>query len=147
MRSRTPLPARGQGQVRPFLEAAVLFAALCIFARSAALGLAAAITAPLPMAETLLWLGRQAAGETASSVQEQAEPESVPQGPASSLPQAVQALPGSIEDYLVPLLGEDARPDRERKGSGDERQAACVEEGASVDGLSHNRMLLVFGLS
>lgn len=58
MRSRTPLPARGQGQVRPFLEAAVLFAALCIFARSAALGLAAAITAPLPMAETLLWLGR-----------------------------------------------------------------------------------------
>ena len=110
MRSRTPLPARGQGQVRPFLEAAVLFAALCIFARSAALGLAAAITAPLPMAETLLWLGRQAAGETASSVQEQAEPESVPQGPASSLSQAVQALPGSIEDYLVPLLGEDARP-------------------------------------
>ena len=111
MRSRTPLPARGQGQVRPFLEAAVLFAALCIFARSAALGLAAAITAPLPMAETLLWLGRQSAGETASSVQEQAEPESsVPQGPASSLPQAVQALPGSIEDYLVPLLGEDARP-------------------------------------
>ena len=78
MRSRTPLPARGQGQVRPFLEAAVLFAALCIFARSAALGLAAAIAAPLPMAETLLWLGRQAAGETASSVQEQAEPESVP---------------------------------------------------------------------
>ena len=75
MRSRTPLPARGQGQVRPFLEAAVLFAALCIFARSAALGLAAAITAPLPMAETLLWLGRQAAGETASSVQEQTEPE------------------------------------------------------------------------
>ena len=69
MRSRTPLPARGQGQVRPFLEAAVLFAALCIFARSAALVLAAAITAPLPMAETLLWLGRQAAGETASSVQ------------------------------------------------------------------------------
>ena len=110
MRSRTPLPARGQGQIRPFLEAAVLFAALCIFARSAALGLAAAIAAPLPMAETLLWLGRQAAGETASSVQEQAEPESVPQGPASSLPQAVQALPGSIEDYLVPLLGEDARP-------------------------------------
>ena len=37
MRSRTPLPARGQGQIRPFLEAAVLFAALCIFARSAAL--------------------------------------------------------------------------------------------------------------
>ena len=110
MRSRTPLPARGQWQVRPFLEAAVLFAALCIFARSAALGLAAAIAAPLPMAETLLWLGRQAAGETASSVQEQTEPEAVPQGPASSLPQAVQALPDSIEDYLVPLLGEDARP-------------------------------------
>ena len=77
MRSRTPLPARGQGQVRPFLEAAVLFAALCIFARSAALGLAAAITAPLPMAETLLWLGRQSAGETASSVQVLQQPKAL----------------------------------------------------------------------
>ena len=58
MRSKALPPARAQGHIVPFLEAAALFAALCIFARTAALMLAAAITAPLPMAETLFWLGR-----------------------------------------------------------------------------------------
>ena len=53
MRSKALPPARAQGHIMPFLEAAALFAALCIFARTAALMLAAAITAPLPMAETL----------------------------------------------------------------------------------------------
>ena len=53
MRSKALPPARAQGHIVPFLEAAALFAALCIFARTAALMLAAAITAPLPMAETL----------------------------------------------------------------------------------------------
>ncbi len=77
----------------------------------AALMLAAAITAPLPMAETLFWLGRQSAQEQpASSVQVEAAPDSTPEAAASSLPQAVQALTGNIEDYLVPLLGEEARP-------------------------------------
>ena len=76
-----------------------------------ALMLAAAITAPLPMAETLFWLGRQSAQEQpASSVQVEAAPDSTPEAAASSLPQAVQALTGNIEDYLVPLLGEEARP-------------------------------------
>ena len=47
MRSREPwrLPA-GQSRAAPFLQAAVLFAALCIFARSAALELAAFLAAP-----------------------------------------------------------------------------------------------------
>ena len=111
MRSKALLPARAQGHIVPFLEAAALFAALCIFARTAALMLAAAITAPLPMAETLFWLGRQSAQEQpASSVQVEAAPDSTPEAAASSLPQAVQALTGNIEDYLVPLLGEEARP-------------------------------------
>lgn len=111
MRSKALPPARAQGHIMPFLEAAALFAALCIFARTAALMLAAAITAPLPMAETLFWLGRQSAQEQpASSVQVEAVPDSTPEAAASSLPQAVQALTGNIEDYLVPLLGEEARP-------------------------------------
>ena len=48
MRSREPwrLPA-GQSRAVPFLQAAVLFAALCIFARSAALVLAAFLAAAL----------------------------------------------------------------------------------------------------
>ena len=92
MRSKALPPARAQGHIVPFLEAAALFAALCIFARTAALMLAAAITAPLPMAETLFWLGRQSAQEQpASSVQVEAAPDSTPEAAASSLPQAVQA--------------------------------------------------------
>ena len=111
MRSKALPPARAQGHIVPFLEAAALFAALCIFARTAALMLAAAITAPLPMVETLFWLGRQSAQEQpASSVQVEAAPDSTPEAAASSLPQAVQALTGNIEDYLVPLMGEEARP-------------------------------------
>ena len=102
MRSKALPPARAQGHIVPFLEAAALFAALCIFARTAALMLAAAITAPLPMAETLFWLGRQSAQEQpASSVQVEAAPDSTPEAAASSLPQAVQALTGNIEDYRL----------------------------------------------
>ena len=60
MRSREPwrLPA-GQSRAVPFLQAAVLFAALCIFARSAALVLAAFLAAPVPAAQTLLHLGQR----------------------------------------------------------------------------------------
>ena len=109
MRSRMPQPAREPGHALPFLEAAALFAALCIFARSAALILAAALTAPLPLAQTLWQQSQQAAqaqqaGQAAVS-QAELEPDSTPDAAS-----AVQVLTGSIEDYLVPLLGEDARP-------------------------------------
>ena len=109
MRSRTPLPAREPGHFLPFAEAAALFAALCVFARSAVLILAAFVAAPVPAVQTAVWLGQQAAQEQ----QAVSEPVPVPEteAPASSaLPEAVQALTGTIEDYLVPLLGEDARP-------------------------------------
>ena len=86
MRSRTPLPARERGHFVPFAGAAALFAALCIFARTAALVLAAAIAAPLPLAQTVLWLGRQGAGQQAASVQAQSAPETAPEAAASSLP-------------------------------------------------------------
>ena len=111
MRSRTPLPTRQPGQLLPFTEAAALFAALCIFARSAVLVLAALLAAPIPAAQTVIALGQQAAqAQQAASVQADPAPESAPEAAASSVPQAVQTLTGSIEDYLVPLLGEDARP-------------------------------------
>ena len=111
MRSRTPLPTRQPGQLLPFTEAAALFAALCIFARSAVLVLAALLAAPIPAVQTVIALGQQAAqAQQAASVQADPAPESTPEAAASSVPQAVQALTGSIEDYLVPLLGEDARP-------------------------------------
>ena len=111
MRSRTPLPTRQPGQLLPFTEAAALFAALCIFARSAVLVLAALLAAPIPAVQTVIALGQQAAqAQQAASVQADSAPESAPEAAASSVPQAVHALTGSIEDYLVPLLGEDARP-------------------------------------
>ena len=68
MRSREPwrLPA-GQSRAVPFLQAAVLFAALCIFARSAALVLAAFLAAPVPAAQTLLHLGQQAVESRAAA--------------------------------------------------------------------------------
>ena len=111
MRSRTPLPTRQPGQLLPFTEAAALFAALCIFARSAVLVLAALLAAPIPAVQTVIALGQQAAqAQQAASVQADPAPESAPEAAASSVPQAVQTLTGSIEDYLVPLLGEDARP-------------------------------------
>ena len=111
MRSRTPLPTRQPGQLLPFTEAAALFAALCIFARSAVLVLAALLAAPIPAVQTVIALGQQAAqAQQAASVQADPAPESAPEAAASSVPQAVHALTGSIEDYLVPLLGEDARP-------------------------------------
>ena len=107
MRSRTPTPRIGQGRVLPFLEAAALFALLCVFARSAALTLAAFVAAPLPAARTVLWLGQQAV-QAASAVQ-QAPAASAPE-PAESAAASAVVPTGSIEDYLVALQGEDARP-------------------------------------
>jgi len=111
MRSKAPLPIREQGHLLPFAEATALFAALCIFARSAVLVLAALITAPVPAVQTIVWLGQQAAQEEPAASELVPDSDSEVEPPASSaLPEVVQALTGSIEDYLVPLLGEDARP-------------------------------------
>ena len=78
MRSREPwrLPA-GQSRAVPFLQAAVLFAALCIFARSAALVLAAFLAAPVPAAQTLLHLGQQAVESRAAAASAESVPEDV----------------------------------------------------------------------
>ena len=109
MRSREPwrLPA-GQSRAVPFLQAAVLFAALCIFARSAALVLAAFLAAPVPAAQTLLHLGQQAVESRAAAASAESVPEaaSVP-SPAQETAAPVQT---GVEQYFVALQPDEARP-------------------------------------
>lgn len=126
MRSRTPLPQRQQAHWGAFLEAAALFLALCVLGRSAALTLAAVVAAPFPAVQTALWWGqRNLQSETSDPEPEPAAEEQAP--PASSaVPEAVQALTGGIEDYLVALQPEDAaRRMRERSSKSSTRRAAA----------------------
>ena len=108
MRSREPwrLPA-GQSRAVPFLQAAVLFAALCIFARSAALVLAAFLAAPVPAAQTLLHLGQQAVESRAA-----ASAESVPEDVSAPSPaqEADAPVQTGVEQYFVALQPDEARP-------------------------------------
>ena len=109
MRSREPwrLPA-GQSRAVPFLQAAVLFAALCIFARSAALVLAAFLAAPVPAAQTLLHLGQQEVESRAAA----ASAESVPEAASAPSPAQETAAPvqTGVEQYFVALQPDEARP-------------------------------------
>ena len=108
MRSREPWRlSAGQSRAVPFLQAAVLFAALCIFARSAALVLAAFLAAPVPAAQTLLHLGQQAVESRAaeSSAESAAEAASVPPEQETAAP--VQT---GVERYFVSLQPDEARP-------------------------------------
>ena len=109
MRSREPwrLPA-GQSRAVPFLQAAVLFAALCIFARSAALVLAAFLAAPVPAAQTLLHLGQQAVESRATAASAESVPEDVSApSPAQEADAPVQT---GVERYFVALQPDEARP-------------------------------------
>ena len=109
MRSREPwrLPA-GQSRAVPFLQAAVLFAALCIFARSAALVLAAFLAAPVPAAQTLLHLGQQAVESRAAAASAESVPEDVSApSPAQEADAPVQT---GVERYFVALQPDEARP-------------------------------------
>ena len=111
MRSRMPLPEKHKTPLLPFLEAAALFTALCLSARSAVLVLACLLAAPLPAAQTMLWQSRQ---DTA--------PQQTLTAPAEPQPEAAAALPAAsaapeelehaadIADYLVQLQGEESRP-------------------------------------
>ena len=108
MRSREPwrLPA-GQSRAVPFLQAAVLFAALCIFARSAALVLAAFLAAPVPAAQTLLHLGQQAVESRAASASAESVPEAASVPPEQETAAPVQT---GVEQYFVSLQPDEARP-------------------------------------
>ena len=113
MRSRgsAHLPP-GQGRALPFAEAVVLFAALCIFARSAALVLAAFLAAPVPAVQTLLRQGRQAVQQAAAVSEAEKTPEAASEAPLADASSAapVQAAPAGVEAYFVPLQGEEERP-------------------------------------
>ena len=108
MRSREPwrLPA-GQSRAVPFLQAAVLFAALCIFARSAALVLAAFLAAPVPAAQTLLHLGQQAVESRAAATSAESVPEAASVPPEQETAAPVQT---GVEQYFVALQPDEARP-------------------------------------
>ena len=108
MRSREPwrLPA-GQSRAVPFLQAAVLFAALCIFARSAALVLAAFLAAPVPAAQTLLHLGQQAVESRAAATSAESVPEAASVPPEQETAAPVQT---GVERYFVALQPDEARP-------------------------------------
>ena len=108
MRSREPwrLPA-GQSRAVPFLQAAVLFAALCIFARSAALVLAAFLAAPVPAAQTLLHLGQQAVESRAAAASAESVPEAASVPPEQETAAPVQT---GVEQYFVALQPDEARP-------------------------------------
>ena len=108
MRSREPwrLPAR-QSRAVPFLQAAVLFAALCIFARSAALVLAAFLAAPVPAAQTLLHLGQQAVESRAAEPSAESVPEAASVPPEQETAAPVQT---GVERYFVALQPDEARP-------------------------------------
>ena len=108
MRSREPwrLPA-GQSRAVPFLQAAVLFAALCIFARSAALVLAAFLAAPVPAAQTLLHLGQQAVESRAAAASAESVPEAASVPPEQETAAPVQT---GVERYFVALQPDEARP-------------------------------------
>ena len=115
MRSREPLrqPSVGQGRVVPFLEAAALFLALCIFARSVVLALAAFLAAPVPAVQTLLQLGRQAVQEqqAAQSAAEGALAEAASEAALPDIAASARTEPTGIETYLVELQGEQQRPE------------------------------------
>ena len=110
MRSREPwrLPA-GQSRAVPFLQAAVLFAALCIFARSAALVLAAFLAAPVPAAQTLLHLGQQAVESRAAATSAESVPEAASVPPEQETAAPVQT---GVEQYFVTLAAGRSPPRR-----------------------------------
>ena len=97
----------GCGHPLPFAAAAGLALGLALFAHQLLLTLAAVVIGPLPAVQTALYLSRKDLSEAAA--QAVSEPAQETQAePAQEAP----ALPaGDIEAYLVPLEGDEARPE------------------------------------
>ena len=97
----------GCGHPLPFAAAAGLALGLALFAHQLLLTLAAVVIGPLPAVQTALYLSRKDLSENAA--QAVSEPAQETQAePAQEAP----ALPaGGIEAYLVPLEGDEARPE------------------------------------
>lgn len=97
----------GCGHSLPFAAAAGLALGLALFAHQLLLTLAAVVIGPLPAVQTALSLSRKDLSE--ATAQAASEPAQETQAePAQEAP----ALPaGGIEAYLVPLEGDEARPE------------------------------------
>lgn len=111
MRSRHRTGGHGAGRALPFAGAAGLFAALLIRARAAALALAMLLVAPLPAAQTALYLCRADMHSSSSqTAQSEAPPASTAESAAPSEPAAQSNTETDIESYLAALQGDEARP-------------------------------------
>ena len=97
----------GCGHTLPFAAAAGLALGLALFAHQLLLTLAAVVIGPLPAVQTALYLSRKdLSGAAAQAVSEPAqETQAEPVQEAPALPA------GDIEAYLVPLEGDEARPE------------------------------------
>ena len=96
----------GAGPVLSLAGAAALMLALTVFAHGLVLSLAALIIGPLPAAQTALSLSRKQATSAQSG---ESAAEALP-------PEVLEPAPGSLpaaadRSYLVPLEGDDARPE------------------------------------
>ena len=98
----------GAGPVLSLAGAAALMLALTVFAHGLVLSLAALIIGPLPAAQTALSLSRK---QAASAQSGESAAEALP-------PEVLEPAPGSLpaaadhRSYLVPLEGDDARPEQ-----------------------------------
>ena len=95
------------GHPLPFAAAAGLALGLALFAHQLLLTLAAVVIGPLPAVQTALYLSRKDLSENAAQAVSKPAQETQAE-PAQEAP----ALPaGDIEAYLVPLEGDEARPE------------------------------------
>ncbi len=104
-------PEEEQGRAFPLLAAAGLLLVLTFFAHGIVLILAATLAGPLPAAQTALSLSRKSMSVAASQSAE-APPEAESEPIAESEPTAEPAAnPQSIENYLVALQDDTAKPE------------------------------------
>ena len=106
----------GCGHPLPFAAAAGLALGLALFAHQLLLTLAAVVIGPLPAVQTALYLSQKDLSENAA----QAVSESAQETQAEPAQEAPALPAGDIEAYLVPLEGDEARPE----GAGTIRRAA-----------------------
>ena len=97
----------GCGHPLPFAAAAGLALGLALFAHQLLLTLAAVVIGPLPAVQTALYLSRKDLSEAAA----QAVSESAQETQAEPAQEAPALPAGGIESYLVPLEGDEARPE------------------------------------
>ncbi len=97
----------GCGHPLPFAAAAGLALGLALFAHQLLLTLAAVVIGPLPAVQTALYLSRKDLSENAA----QAVSESAQETQAEPAQEAPALPAGDIEAYLVPLEGDEARPE------------------------------------